>query len=147
MSGKCPVYDIVSDVEPYYYKYMRYVYYNPNPERSDAIDCVVRAICKVTGQTWREVFRKIADEGEAVYDMPSSNHVWGGYLRKIGFRRFGLPDSCPDCYTVAQFALDHPDGIYILAAGAHVVALVFGTYYDTWNCGDRVVDFYWYKEV
>ena len=126
---------------------MRYQYYNPNPKRADALDCVVRAICKLTDREWRNAYLNVCMEGLDAYDMPSSNHVWGGFIRKEGFRRLGLPDSCPDCYTVRDFAADHPRGKYILATGAHVVALENGTYYDTWDCGDKVVDFYWYKEV
>jgi len=33
-------------------------------------------------------------------DMPSANRVWMAYLKKIGFKKYLIPDTCPDCYTV-----------------------------------------------
>lgn len=86
-------------------------------------------------------------EGLQAYDMPNANHVWGKVLRKEGFKRVSVPDTCPDCYTVAQFCAEHPTGTYILSTGAHVLAAINGSYYDTWNSGDKAIDFYWFKEV
>ena len=54
-------------------------------------------------------------------DMPSSNAVWGSYLYDHGFRRQIIPNECPECYTIADFCLDHPFGLYVLATGTHVV--------------------------
>ena len=41
-------------------------------------------------------------------DIPSANRVWGQYLQNHGYRREWLPDDCPACYTVEQFAKEHP---------------------------------------
>lgn len=147
MSDKRHFRDIVDHVWRVYDSVMSYVYYNPNPERRDGIDCVVRAISKVADVDWLAAYRSVCLQGELSYDMPSANHVWGSLLRKMGFRRVGLPNSCPDCYTVSDFAIDHPKGRYVLATNGHVVALVNGLYYDNFDSGDRVVDFYWYKEA
>ena len=147
MSKKCRIHGIVIASLSLYYGYMRYRYYNPNPERNDAIDCVVRAICKVTGRDWESTYLRIAMEGLLVHNMPNSNHVWGSVLRKEGFKRVGIPNTCPDCYTVIQFCEDHPRGSFILATGSHAVAAVNGLYYDIFDCGEQVVDFYWYKEA
>lgn len=45
--------------------------------------------------------------------MPDANEVWGGYLRSLGWIRGAIPDTCPDCYTVADFAyeIEIPDNI------------------------------------
>lgn len=79
-------------------------------------------------------------------DMPSGNSVWGAYLKQKGFRRYIIPDTCPDCYTVADFASDHPEGTYILALSDHVVAVKGGDYWDTWDSGNEVPIYYWKKE-
>ena len=79
-------------------------------------------------------------------DMPSVNNLWGSYLRANGFKKIILPDSCPDCYTIAQFCRDFPVGKYMLATGTHVVAVIDGDYYDTWDSGDEVPISYWRKE-
>lgn len=77
------------------------------------------------------------------HDRADSNAVWGRMLEENGFKRHSIPDYCPNCYTINQFALDHPKGIYVLATGTHVVALIDGTYYDTVDTGDYVPVYYW----
>ena len=76
-------------------------------------------------------------------DMPSANHVWSAYLRKKGFTRHIIPHDLGDDYTVADFATDNPEGTFILACTGHVVAVIDGIYYDTWNSGDVTPLYYW----
>jgi hypothetical protein len=78
--------------------------------------------------------------------MPSINHVWGQFLKENSFSRHAIPDSCPDCYTIADFANEHKTGKYILATGSHVVAVVDGDYYDTWDSGEEVPMYFFEKE-
>ena len=118
---------------------------NINPIHRRADDCTVRAIAKVLGESWEETYTQLCLEGLRFYDMPSSNYVWGSYLKKKGFKRHIIPDTCPQCYTVAEFAEDHPKGTYILAPSGHAVACIDGCYYDTFDSGDRVVIYYWQK--
>lgn len=126
---------------------MSYVYYNPNPKRDNGIDCVVRALAMATGRDWESAYLRVCMEGLARCDMPNSNHVWGAVLRREGFRRIGLPDNCPDCYTVNEFCGEHPSGRYVLATSGHVVTAVNGDYYDTWDSGGNIIDFYYFKEA
>lgn len=81
-----------------------------------------------------------------MFEMPSSNAVWAAFLYREGYRRHVIPNTCPFCYTVKQFTLDHPSGRYLLATGSHVVAVIDGDYYDTWNSGDEIPIYYWKKE-
>ena len=118
---------------------------NINPLHRKADDCTVRAIAKVLGERWEDVYADLCLEGLRFYDMPSANHVWGSYLKKRGFRRRIIPDSCPQCYTVADFALDHPHGSYILALSGHVVPVIEGDVYDTWDSTSRIPIYYWEK--
>ena len=76
-------------------------------------------------------------------DMPSSDSVWNEYLKSKGLTRYIVPDTCPNCYTVRQFADEHPTGIYVVFVGQHVVAVIDGNYIDTWDSGDRVPIYYW----
>lgn len=123
-----------------------FVYYNPNPDRNLVGDCVVRALCKLLNKRWLEVYAGICAQGAIMFDMPSSNAVWGAYLRRLGFVKEMLPDYCPDCYSVRDFCLDHPYGQYVLMLSGHVVAVEDGCYYDTWDSGDEIPLFYWRKE-
>ena len=122
-----------------------FVFYNPNPAGKLVGDCVIRAISKVEGQSWEDTFVGIVVESFKLCDMPSSNYVWGSYLKSKGYARKNLPDTCPDCYTVRQFCEEHPDGKYIVATGTHAVAVVKNIY-DTWDSSDEVVMYYWEKE-
>lgn len=124
-----------------------FVNYNANPDQKRVGDCTVRAISAALGQSWEAVYVGLALQGLLMGDMPSANHVWGAYLREKGFRQAVIPDTCPDCYTVADFAAEHPEGTYILALSGHVVCIMDGDYYDTWNSGGEVPLYYWYKEA
>lgn len=125
---------------------MPFKFYNANPDNHLVIDCTVRAISKVTGQSWDMTYIGLANKGLDMRDMPSSNAVWGSYMRDLGFVRQPIPNTCPDCYSVYEFAEDHPRGTFLLATGDHVVAVVDGDYYDTWDSGDAIPIYYWYKK-
>lgn len=120
--------------------------YNPNREGNRVGDCTVRALCRATGKSWDSVFCALSLEGLIWADMASANHVWGAFLRRCGFRRYVIPNECPDCYTVADFARDHPTGVYVLAISGHVVAVVDGDWYDTWDSGREIPAYYWTRE-
>ncbi len=123
-----------------------FVFYNPNPINNRVGDCTVRAISKALNQSWETTFIGLVLEGYMLCDMPSANHVWGAYLKRNGFVRDALPNTCRDCYTVADFCKDHPAGTYILAIDGHVVCVCDGKFYDTWDSGNEIPIYYWRKE-
>lgn len=120
-------------------------HFNRNPYGKNVGDCTVRAISKATGQDCGETYLALCIQGYLDGDMPSANSVWGHYLRSIGYTRHIVPDTCPDCYTVADFAQDHPAGTYILALSGHVVCLQDSTIYDSWDSSGEVPLYYWTK--
>lgn len=124
---------------------MSYKYYNPNPHSKSRGDCVVRAISKVMNQTWDQTYLELCIQGYLMKDWGDSNDVWDSYLRGCGFERYVIPNTCPECYTVKDFCKDYPYGIFILATGSHVVAIIDGDYYDSWNSGNEVPIYYYKK--
>ena len=94
---------------------MPYIFYNPNPKNQRVGDCAVRAVGKAIGQDWTDTYIGLCSEGLAFRDMPSSNYVWGMYLKKFGFEEHMISSICPQCVTVSQFARDHKKGRYVLA--------------------------------
>ena len=122
---------------------LMYKRYNPNPDNKRVGDCIIRAITKATGKSWDQIYWELANLGFEMCVMPSENEVWHEYLYRVGFNRYIIPDTCPSCYTVRDFAYDHPYGTFILGTGSHVIAVVNGDYYDTWDSGDEVPVFYW----
>ncbi len=124
---------------------MAWVYFNPNPAGKYVEDCTVRSLCAIKNIAWIDAYRLLCLTGEIVYDMPKSNEVFRALLRKLGYSRHSIPNTCPDCYTVADFCIDHPVGKFILGTGTHVIAVIDGNYYDSSNSGNEV-PLYFYKE-
>ena len=124
---------------------MAYIYKNPNPMQKRVGDCVIRGISILTNKSWIYSYICIVIQGFKMYDMPSSNEVWGAYLKSLGYVKRIIPDSCPDCYSIREFCYDHPYGRYLVATGSHVVAIINGDYYDTWDSGDEVPVYYFEK--
>lgn len=120
--------------------------YNANPVNKRVGDCTVRAIATVMGTDWQDAFLALCVQAYSAHDMPSANAVWGSLLWKKGFRRAVVCDTCPDCYTVRDFCLENPKGKYILALDSHVVAVIDGKLYDTWDSSGETVNFYWYRK-
>lgn len=115
-----------------------YADFNNNPQNKRVGDCVIRAISKVLRQSWEDTYIDITAEGFRQADMPASMNVWGQYMKSKGFVQRLLPDTCPNCYTVRQFCADNPQGYFLLVTGSHVIAVIDGVYFDTWDSGDEV---------
>lgn len=123
-----------------------FIRYNSNPAAKSVGDCVVRALCVVFDDTWENIYADLTMVGRFLYDMPNSNQVWGEYLMMNGFSYGSLPDTCPSCYTIRDFARDHKQGVYVVATGTHVVAVVSGDYFDTSDSGSEVPIYFFKRE-
>lgn len=121
---------------------MGYIFYNPNPAGNLVGDCVIRAIAKATDKTWDDVCDELHEVAYELKDMPSSNYVWATYLKRLGFHRYIIPDTCPDCYTVRDFMQDNPFGTFILGTGTHAICVQDGNVYDAWNSSNEVPIYY-----
>lgn len=120
----------------------RYKYYQPNKLdlKDEYGDCTIRAMCKIFEKEWAEVFEMLIPLIRKYQIMPNYMFyaknsdkiaediglVRGVISVKRGKRR----------PTVAEFAKTHPTGKYIAKVAHHVVAVVDGCYFDTWDCGD-----------
>lgn len=120
---------------------------NINPEKKSTGDCTVRAIAVALGQGWEKTYTGICAKGFEMSEMPSTNRVWGAYLRDKGFMRRAIPAELPEDYSVRDFCADTPKGTFILACYGHVVAVIDGKYYDAWDSGDYVPLFYWERRL
>lgn len=125
---------------------MGYIPTNPNPNNNHTGDCVIRAISIAENKDWDDVYVELMVKGYVMKDMIESNELWNSYLHGLGYNRYIIPNTCPDCYSVREFAEDHPQGIYILGTGTHAVTVIDGNYYDTWDSGYKVPIYYWKKE-
>ena len=123
-----------------------FIEFNPNPVGRRVGDCAVRAIAKALSMGWEAAYIALVINGLQMGDMPSSDVVSGSLLRMHNFRRKAIENDCPMCYTVKEFCEDHPEGVHVLYCGGHVVTAVNGDYYDSWDSGSEVVQYFWYRE-
>ena len=124
-----------------------YQYYQPNPIRSDPVgDCTVRALSKALNIDWEKAHVMLDYASYMMGDISNSNAVMGAVLRRNGFYRDVIPNTCPDCYTAEDFCEDHPTGTFVLGFGTHVAAVVDGVIYDTWDSSDEYPIYYYYRK-
>ena len=124
---------------------MAYKYYNSNPVGNRTEDCAVRTLSKILNISWDDAFDMLADAARNMGVMPSNKDSLSAVLRMNGFYRENLPNFCPECYTVRDFARNNPVGKYVLCSENHVVPCIHGDYYDVWDSGDEIVLWFWTK--
>lgn len=118
-------------------------YYQPNKKdlKDKVGDCQIRALCKALDLTWVEAF----DLTIPICRELQTYTIFDGCLEKtqeamasLGFTYTGISNKQGTKRpTVKSFAKAHPSGTYIVKVAHHVVAVVDGYYYDTWDSGDR----------
>lgn len=121
-------------------------YFNPNPVARNVGDCSVRAVAAALGISWEDAYSLMAENGFYMADMPNSNSVWGSVLRQHGFYKEIIPNECPDCYTVDDFCIDNPKGVYVLGFGNHVATVIDGDIWDSWDSRNEIPIYYWYRK-
>lgn len=122
-----------------------WIEFQNNPVGRKVGDCAVRAISKALNMGWEAAYIALVINGLQMGDMPSSNSVIGATLRQHGFRRKNLPDDCPACFTIADFAEENPKGVYVAGTGNHVVTIIDSNWYDSWDSGSEVPQYVWYR--
>lgn len=122
-------------------------YFNNNPVRPEggAGDCAVRAISKAIDVTWEKAYVMLSLNGFLMGDIMNSDLVCGSILRQHGFIREIIPNTCPECYSVAQFCDDHPEGTFVVKSENHVATVIDGTLYDSWDSSMNVPIYIWKK--
>ena len=122
-----------------------YQHYNPNPLKKRVGDCVIRAVSKALNQTWEQTYIDLVIQGYIMGDLQSANSVWGAYLKSKGFKKDIVSADCPDCYTIENFATEHPKGTYIIGTGTHCVVVQDGCVFDTWDSSGETPIYFYYK--
>lgn len=117
--------------------------YNPNPLGKRVGDCAIRAISAAEDLSWFDAYDILTHYGRMFGNLPNANDVWGTFLKDEGYTRHIIPNTCPDCYTMADFAKDHPKGTYVVCTGTHVVTIKDGTIMDAWDSSLESPAFYW----
>ena len=125
-----------------------YKYYQPNKKdlKDDYGDCVIRAICKATGKDWLEVFDGLIPYAREIQAQTDEKVVYESYLKDKGYEWVGLKaEKGKKRLTPETFCKKYNTGTYILRLSHHIVTVVDGCYYDTWDCGEYCVYGFWAK--
>ena len=120
--------------------------FSNNPTGRNTGDCAIRAVSLALDVDWETAYALIAMNGFLMGDVISSNSVWGAVLRQNGFSRYAVPNTCPDCFTIDDFADENPKGVYVVGTGNHVVTVKDGVIYDSWDSRREIPQYYWHKE-
>ena len=130
-------------------KSTRWKYYQPNKKdlKDNYGDCVIRALTKILSMEWIEVFEELLPYARELQCMPNGKPCYEKYLKDKGFKYTGISNKKGTKRpTVQSFAKEHKEGIYFLRVANHVVSVVDGYFYDTWDSGDCSLYGYWSKE-
>lgn len=122
-----------------------WVKYNPNPVGRMVGDCSVRAISAALNIPWEDSYALLAINGFAMGDMPSSDGVTSEVLHQNGFKRANFPYS--ENYTIYDFCIDNPVGVFVIYTGGHVVTVSDGTIYDLWDSSNEIPLCVWYDSI
>lgn len=120
-----------------------WIEYNENPIANRDEDCGIRAVATALDISWDEAFDLLAHNAKQMGSVMHNNAVIGSVLRQHGFIRKVIPNTCPDCYTIRDFCMDNPKGVYVVGTGSHIVAVIDGNYVDTWDSGNEIPLYYW----
>lgn len=119
-----------------------YQYFQPNDKdlKDKVGDCQIRALCKTLNKDWLTVFDMtipICRELQTYTFFDCDLNKTKEAMSKLGFEYTGISNKKGSKRpTVKQFTKEHTSGRYVLSVAHHVVAVVDGIYYDTWDSGD-----------
>ena len=127
----------------------KYKYYQPNKKdvKDEYGDCVIRALTKALNKEWLEVFDNLIPYARELQCIPNSKPAYERYLKDENFEWIGLKaEKGKKRLTPETFCKKFKNGTYILRLSNHIVTVVDGFYFDTWDCGECCVYGYWKKE-
>lgn len=122
-----------------------WIRFNPNPVNARVEDCAQRAIAAALDVDWDTASDLIYEMAKGMGTTTHDDAAWGAVLRRAGFVRAVIPTRCPDCYTVKDFCREHPQGVYVLKTSGHVVTVIDGQAWDTWDSTGEIPQYYWYR--
>ena len=124
----------------------KWVKYQPNPKNNNTGDCSIRAYCKAEGLEWDDAYDMATKLGKEMSMICDDHKVVDKILTENFGYKYIKGEKGAKKKTVNEFAIEHPKGKYVLWVHAHVVTLIDGYYYDSWDSGNRKLNGYYTKE-
>lgn len=129
------------------------VRYNANTRGTRTGDCSVRSISLAFNKDYREVKKLLNDcmRKSRGHAYNSARNLSYALLNELNVPRSNIVDIRSEGVTVAQFADQHPTGTYLIGChkkpnppaehifGEHLVTVINGKVFDTWDSRDYYV--------
>lgn len=124
----------------------RWIEYNPNPaNNSKANDCTIRAYCAAENLEWDEAYDIACECGKELSYMPNDKTAVKHVAEdKFGYTRHKLSKE-ERGMTVNDFAIKYNEGTFLVEVASHLVAVINGEYYDSWDSGKKKIRGYFSK--
>lgn len=123
-----------------------FVYYNMNPLQKHTCDCVPRALAFFLHKTWEEAFLSLV-KYSAKNGIVSFNYrsTISSYLKEKGYVKKKPPYNG---MSVGEFCENVADDehVYLVLIKRHLTIVFKRDVFDTWDCREKDVDFYWERE-
>ena len=97
-----------------------YHYYNCNPHHKLTDDCVIRAICSSTGDSWEDTMRALAEWSIKTGYMLNTPECYGKYLESIGYVKQKQPSQKDGKKVRFKDFCKKFDGHAICHCGVHI---------------------------
>lgn len=117
----------------------QFVYYNRNPYGIEEEDCVCRAISLATGIDYEIIEQKLAITGNLL-DCDSLCVCCYKFLLEDVFKAKSV--DC-DYMSVAKFADNYPNGVYLVRVSGHLTCVIDNCVFDIWDCRNEIVTDAW----
>lgn len=129
-------------------------FYNANPKGKYTGDCVVRALCTALEESYEKVSRDLLENALRTGYSFASKDNFDNYLKSRGWVKQPQPRKDDNTkYTGEEFCLEiqshrnwYNPQIIANIGGGHVVAIMFGEVYDTWDSTDGCIGNYWERK-
>lgn len=124
-----------------------YHYYNCNPHNKLTDDCVIRAICSSTGDSWETTLRELTEYSIKTGYFINTPECYGKYLKDKGYVKQKQPIHKDGSKMRFKEFVQKFDGNAICHCGkGHVTYVSDNATWDIWNVSDEVVGVYWVYE-
>ena len=128
-------------------------YHNANPRNRITGDCTFRAIATATGQSWEQTVREMAEMSiQTGYAINDTKGI-AKYLESKGWKKHPQPRKDDNTkYTGKEWCREiqthrhwYDPQMIANIGGGHIVAIMWGQVYDTWDSTDGCIGNYWTK--
>lgn len=120
-----------------------YHYYNCNPHHKSTDDCVIRAICSSTGESWEETIRKLTQYAIQTGYFINTPECYGDYLRDLGYVKQKQPVHSDGTKVRFEEFVQKFNGHAIAHCGKqHITYVADNAAWDIWDVSDEIVGNY-----